>query len=514
MSMWIGLWLCTAALEVVAFASISNRRKSKLAFRIVLYGLIGIASFIASTTLLVQHWQIWLLPWLVGLYRQVNLLRAIAWRLQVDRLRTGLLRALGWLFVLQVVLAAAGGLVYWHHLGYPTLAVVASVQLLVALGLLRTTLQTWQHTEPTRKTVPALTDKELPSLSVLIPARNETDSLEACLQSLIASDYPKLEIIALDDCSSDRRTPDIIRQFAHDGVRFIEGKEPDEHWLAKTYAYQRLSEAASGELLLFCGVDVVFEPQTVRRLVELLIAEKREMLSVLPQRLPEEKRRFSLLQPMRYYWEVCFPRRLFKRPPVLSTCWLIRTDALKEYGGFAAVSHAITPEAHLAKKAVVADAYTFVRSTAELPLYSTKTIDAQYDTMIRVRYPQLHRRLEMVAYASLFELLFLLGPFLGLFAVPFLHNKLAFGLLWLTAALSVVGMYSLVAVQTRLNSTLIGVISAPLALIVDMVMLHNSMLKYEFGKVIWKERNICLPVMHVYQSLPELPQAEATTPTK
>jgi hypothetical protein len=294
-------------------------------------------------------------------------------------------------------------------------------------------------------------------------------------------------------------------------VRFVQGAEVDERWLAKTFAYHRLSQESTGELMLFCGVDVLVEPQTLRRLVEVLIEEKRDMLSVLPQRLPEEKRRVSLIQPMRYYWEVCFPRRLFKRPPVLSTSWLIRRQAFEDYGGLAGLSHAVTPEAHLAKKAVVSDAYMFVRSTAELPLYSTKTIEAQYDTMIRVRYPQLHKRPEMVMLAAVFELAFMVGPFMGLIASFFLPYSMAFVLLWLTAALSVVVMYCLVAVQTRLNTPLVGLVSAPVAFLVDFVMLHNSMLKYEFGKVVWKERNICLPVLRVYPSLPPMDDKQSAT---
>ena len=51
----------------------------------------------------------------------------------------------------------------------------------------------------------------------------------------IASDYPKLEIIVLDDCSQDR-TAEIIRNFAHDGVRFIQSEDNKDNWLDKNKA--------------------------------------------------------------------------------------------------------------------------------------------------------------------------------------------------------------------------------------------------------------------------------------
>jgi len=75
-------------------------------------------------------------------------------------------------------------------------------------------------------------------------------------------DYPKLEIIVLDDCSQNKHTPEIIRSFAHDGVRFIQGEHPKPTWLAKNQAYDRLAQESSGEFILFCGVDVRFS-QTV-----------------------------------------------------------------------------------------------------------------------------------------------------------------------------------------------------------------------------------------------------------
>ncbi len=82
-------------------------------------------------------------------------------------------------------------------------------------------------------------DRDLPTVSVLIPARNETVNLEECLSSLLLSDYPKLEIIVLDDCSVSKHTSDIIKNYAHAGVRFLAGNVPSNDWLAKNYAYQQ-----------------------------------------------------------------------------------------------------------------------------------------------------------------------------------------------------------------------------------------------------------------------------------
>ena len=60
-----------------------------------------------------------------------------------------------------------------------------------------------------------------------------------CLERVVASTYPKLEIIVLDDHSQDN-TSALIKSFAHKGVRFVEGTKLPEGWLGKNHALQLL----------------------------------------------------------------------------------------------------------------------------------------------------------------------------------------------------------------------------------------------------------------------------------
>ena len=195
----------------------------------------------------------------------------------------------------------------------------------------------------------------------------------------------------LDDCSQNKHTPEIIRSFAHDGVRFMAGKAPPEQWLAKNYAYQQLAEAANGELLLFCGVDSPFEPDSLSAIVKTLLHKHKTMISIIPRnQLPARWSLLSLLiQPSRYAWELALPRRLLERPPVLSTCWLITRKALEAAGGFAAVSHKGVPESYLARAtAAEQDGYSFLQADARLGVTCQKDLDEQRATAIRTRYPQ------------------------------------------------------------------------------------------------------------------------------
>lgn len=447
------------------------------------------------------YW-VWLTPLLLTPYHVVNVARLFMKRMPATELRK---LAMSSSFSILAIQFLMFGVIYslWRFDVFSlAVAILIALQAGLAVFLFVTTVQTWRHTKPSSFRIP-LTDHELPSLSVLVPARDETIDLQNCLTALIASDYPKLEIIALDDCSANRHTPEIIRGFAHDGVRFVRGDEPTGGMLPKNHAYARLAQEASGELLLFMGVDVIVEPTALRKLVESLLADKRDMMSMIPMRPKEEHRRLSFIQAMRYWWELGWPRRTFARPPVLSTVWLIRAKALEKTGGFAAAARMITPEAYFARELIATDGYRFVRSTpSTVAIYSTKDIAHQYETAIRVRYPQLHRRVDMLLLTSLFELAFLIAPFI-LLPVLLIYNLCnIFTILNIVAIVALSAMYYLIGVRTHLNNLWLGLLTAPVAFVLDIVMMHISMLTYEFGTVTWHDRRLNRPMLESIRTLP------------
>jgi hypothetical protein len=482
--------------------------KRPLLRRVASATLVGVV-MVVTVLLALANWRVWAWSVPIAAYRSINLLRIYHGRLPYNQLRTVSLRAFGWLLAGQTLITALAGTARHYHYGNTLFDTVVAIQLLSAVVLLRASLHTWRHAAMSDLPAEALTDKVLPSLSVLVPARNETANLERCLEKLIASDYPKLEIVVLDDCSVSRRTSDIIRSFAHAGVRFVPGEAPDEtRWLAKNYAYQRLYEESSSDLLLFVGVDIELEPQSLRHLVGELQTRKKDMLSVMPLQAASAGPGTSLLRAARYYWEICLPRRFFKRPPVLGGCWMIRRSALERMGGFASVSRSVSPEAPLARQAVVTDAYSFIRSNEAMGVYGSKLMGDQFATSVRVRYPQLHRRLELVGLISFFELVCLLGPLLGLCLSSKLHHSAAYAAIWIVCLLCSFSTYTLVAVGARLTNRWFGWLLMPAAFAVDLVLLHVSLWKYEFSVVDWRGRNVCIPVMqHTQPASQEQPLA-------
>jgi len=307
----------------------------------------------------------------------------------------------------------------------------------------------------------------------------------------------------LDDCSQNKHTPEIIKGFAQAGVRFIAGKIPPDNWLAKNYAYDQLSQQASGQILLFCGVDTRFAPDSITTLVETMLEKKKIMSSVMPVNTLRASFGLAqvLAQPSRYAWELALPRRSFNRPPVLSTCWLIYADKLKKFGGFKAVTRSASPESYFARKAIkTKDGYSFMRSNMDLGFLSVKGFAEQRATAIRTRYPQLHRRLELCALFSLIELAIFILPLFGVVFAAVTGRWLILGLN-VGCLIVLSAFYATVCRLTYAKFVFRSLITWPIAALYDIGLLNYSMWQYEFREVIWKGRNVCLPVMRVPQDL-------------
>lgn len=125
-------------------------------------------------------------------------------------------------------------------------------------------------------------DPDCPKISVIFAARDEEEKLPAALATLVVIDYPNLEIIAVDDRSTDS-TAQILDDFAthHPQLRVVHIRELPKGWLGKPHALQRGYQASSGELLVFTDADVKFRPDALRRVVTLFRQRNLDHLALL-----------------------------------------------------------------------------------------------------------------------------------------------------------------------------------------------------------------------------------------
>jgi len=113
-----------------------------------------------------------------------------------------------------------------------------------------------------------------PRLSLIVPACNEALSVQAAVQSMLAQDYSNLEIVLVNDRSTDQ-TGQIMDQIAdqHSHVKVVHIDQLPGGWLGKNHAMWLGTKHATGDWLLFSDADIHFDPTTFRRAIAL--AERR-----------------------------------------------------------------------------------------------------------------------------------------------------------------------------------------------------------------------------------------------
>lgn len=123
---------------------------------------------------------------------------------------------------------------------------------------------------------------DAPGVTIIVPARNEENSVGATVRSALAQRTGALErLVVIDDGSTDATAAEVRR--AADGderLTLIEGDGPAEGWLGKPFACWRGAAATGSEILLFVDADVLLGPDAVAACVAKLQADDLDMLSV------------------------------------------------------------------------------------------------------------------------------------------------------------------------------------------------------------------------------------------
>jgi len=330
--------------------------------------------------------------------------------------------------------------------------------------------------------------EDMPSVTVCIPARNETHAMTDSLQRVIESNYPKLEVIVLDDLSGDD-TSALIKSFAHEGIRFVEGSKLPDAWLGKNHALQGLLKQASGTYVLFMDVDTRLSPDSIEQLVAYALQEEALMVSVLPRR--EDSPRASVLfSPLRYFWEIIFHRK--SSPATASGAWMIhRQTLLDRWQGFTQFKDAIQPESRLSAELMASGQYRFLIGTQLLGISYEKKWRSQVGTSIRLLFPLLGSKALHMVIAAL-DLLIAASPlFIILFAifVGWNVNLLIAGIIYLMFA----GLYAVYLRQIWNKAWLVGGLLWSYIVIQEAVLVILSAIRYHQHRVTWKGRLVKTP---------------------
>jgi cellulose synthase/poly-beta-1,6-N-acetylglucosamine synthase-like glycosyltransferase len=205
-----------------------------------------------------------------------------------------------------------------------------------------------------------------PSLTVIVPARDEAPNIAATLQSLLNQDYPNLQILAVDDRSTDQTGPliDTLAAQHPTRLRAIHITELPEGWLGKTHAIALAARHAIAlyhpDYLLFTDADVLFEPTILRRSVAQAAATQSDHFVTFPTPIVKTIGEGTLLGYLGIMglwatrpWRASDPKAI--RDSIgIGAFNLLRTPAYQQLGGFDALRMQILEDITLARKVKLA----------------------------------------------------------------------------------------------------------------------------------------------------------------
>lgn len=121
-----------------------------------------------------------------------------------------------------------------------------------------------------------------PLISVCIPARNEERNIRACVESMLAQDYPNIEVIVVDDRSTDS-TPRILADLASRDSRLrpISGSDLPEGWVGKPHALHQASAFARGAWLCFVDADTLISRECLSSCYAKAIETQADMFTIM-----------------------------------------------------------------------------------------------------------------------------------------------------------------------------------------------------------------------------------------
>ncbi|QBD75103.1 glycosyltransferase [Ktedonosporobacter rubrisoli] len=219
-----------------------------------------------------------------------------------------------------------------------------------------------------------------PFFSILVPARNEEKNIAACVRSLVAQRYERLEVLVLDD-NSDDATAEIVVHIIEalppdqkGRLRLFRGAELPAGWAGKNFACHQLSQVAQGDFLFFTDADTIHDPDTIASVLACMKQHTVQMLTAQPEYILSSFGERLIMPSLNFLNLSSLPIALLNRSkePILATgngqLLCFERSAYEAIGGHTAVKGTLLEDVELAREARAAgyrllfvDAFLLVR---------------------------------------------------------------------------------------------------------------------------------------------------------
>jgi glycosyltransferase involved in cell wall biosynthesis len=266
-----------------------------------------------------------------------------------------------------------------------------------------------------------------PSITVIVPARNEAADIAATLHSLLTQDYPHLQIIAVDDRSTDH-TGAIIDSIAAqypERLRAFHITELPAGWLGKTHAMALAARQASTDYLLFTDADVLFHPTAIRLALANAVATHADHLITVPTTIIKRWDEAAILGFLQIFslwaarpWHISDPEA--KRDAIgIGAFNLLRREAYQQIGGFESLRTEIIEDIGLGRRikhAGLAQRIAFGRGLVSL--HWASGVGGLITVMTKNLWAAFRFKIWLALLGCLWLLTFCVAPAITLFYAP------------------------------------------------------------------------------------------------
>ena len=203
-----------------------------------------------------------------------------------------------------------------------------------------------------------------PQVVALIPARNESKTVQKTVCSVFNQSYPGLvQVILVDDRSSDDTVQKALQaarsRGKEDSLKIIRGSRLPEGWTGKVWALQQgfdeIQKNMQAKYIWLTDADISYSPETLAGMVGKMEKENHVLLSLMARLQSRSYWEKFLVPTFVYFFQLLYPFSKVNDPHdstagAAGGCMLIQSNTLERIGGFESISRCVIDDCELAKR--------------------------------------------------------------------------------------------------------------------------------------------------------------------
>ena len=337
------------------------------------------------------------------------------------------------------------------------------------------------------------------SVTVLIPARNESENIPEVLTALTDQTYNNYDVIVLNDGSEDD-TAKVVSQFLESDleIQLLDGESIPHGWLGKHWACHQLALKANGDYMLFIDADTVLHKNTIKTAINEAVAEKSDLLTMIPARCPNnfiERTLYGFIDWAIYAW---LPLQLahLSKNSYLSASYgqfmLFKRESYILSGGHKKIKDIVVDDFGLGRLIKSSGLrWTLKDGTSMVTSLPYNDMLETVKGVSRSVAPTLNYRISLILLISVFLMGLFFAPVFNLYFYIINGGHFEFlDILSLVTIFLLLGSYFLSC--KRFSHSLIVVLFIHVTVIFMILIAYHSLLSNLFRIATWKDRNVVI----------------------